>query len=500
MSAFHALRLKALTLAQRLTLLFVAIASAVLLGLGAVVARSVQQHFEDLDMDVLSGKMELITQALQNVATPQDLTGLAHQLARSLVGHHGLEVLLLDADQSVLFATAHASFDPQQVVAQARQALPGAVLWPLEAHTYRVLAARLATAVKDAQGQRAEVFVAAGIDIGHHQAFMQAFLHTLWWFVAGGAVLTAVLSGWAVRRGLAPLLEMRTQAQGITAQQLGHRLHLQHLPVEMAELAQSLNNMLARLEDAFTRLSAFSSDIAHELRTPVSNLMTQTQVALSRARSADDYRNVLESNLEEFERMARMMADMLLLAKADHGLVLPRLETLDMAQEVRTVLDYFEMLAEEKNLSLQLTGDATLMADRLMLRRALSNLISNAVRHAVAGSVIRVELQNLADQLEISVTNQGETIAPEHLERVFDRFFRVDPARQRGHEVAQEGQQEMDSATPQRAGHAVYPAARAEGTGLGLAITRSIVQAHGGRISAQSDHGVTTFSIRQPDL
>ncbi|TXT35113.1 MAG: two-component system OmpR family heavy metal sensor histidine kinase CusS [Comamonadaceae bacterium] len=474
MRAIRLPRLSALPLAQRLTLMFVAIASAVLLGLGAVVAQSVQQHFEDLDMDVLSGKMELISQALQNVASPQDLTGLVHQLARSLVGHHGLEVMLLDADQTVLFATANARFEPQQLVGQANQANPQAVLWPLEAQTYRVLAARIPTATQDAQGQPQQVFVAAAIDIGHHQAFMQDFLHTLWWFVACAALLMAVLGWWAVRRGLAPLRAMRTQAQGVTAQQLSRRLQVDSLPIELAELAHTLNDMLARLEEAFVRLSEFSSDIAHELRTPVSNLMTQTQVALSRARNADDYRGILESNAEEFERMARMISDMLLLAKADHGLVLPQLETLSMAQEVRTVLDYFEMLAEEKNLSLQLSGEASLMADRLMLRRALSNLISNAVRHAQVGSVIRVELKNLADQLEITVTNQGETIAPEHLERVFDRFFRADSARQRDSE------------------------GRSEGTGLGLAITQSIVSAHGGSISASSEQGVTTFTLRIP--
>lgn len=474
MSAVHLPRLSALPLAQRLTLLFVAIASAVLLGLGAVVASLVEQHFEDLDMEVLSGKMELISQALHSVANQQDLTGLAHQLARSLVGHHGLEVMLLDADQTVLFATANARFEPQQLVAKASQASPHAVLWPQGAQTYRVLTAQIPTAVQDTQGRPQKVFVAAAIDIGHHQAFMQAFLHTLWWFVAGAAVVMAVLGWWAVRRGLAPLRAMRAQAQGVTAQQLSHRLQVESMPIELAELAHTLNDMLARLEEAFGRLSEFSSDIAHELRTPVSNLMTQTQVALSRARSADDYRDVLESNAEEFERMARMIADMLLLAKADHGLVLPQLEMLPMAQEVRAVLDYFEMLAEEKNLSLQLTGEASLLADRLMMRRALSNLISNAVRHAQVGSVIRVELKNLADQLEITVTNQGETIAPEHLERVFDRFFRADSARHRDSE------------------------GRSEGTGLGLAITQSIISAHGGSIRASSAQGVTTFTLRIP--
>jgi two-component system heavy metal sensor histidine kinase CusS len=228
--------------------------------------------------------------------------------------------------------------------------------------------------------------------------------------------------------------------------------------------------MLARLEDAFQRLTEFSSDIAHELRTPVSNLLTQTQVTLSRARSADDYRQILESNAEEFERMARMISDMLLLAKSDNGLVLPQRETLRLATEVRALFDYFEVIAEEKSVSLALEGEAEVSADRLMLRRALGNLLSNALRHADVASTVLVRLQTLADGVEISVTNRGESISPEHLARVFDRFFRVDPARQRN----------------------------SDGTGLGLAITRSIVSAHGGTIDASSAGGLTSFTLYLP--
>ena len=463
--------LNRISLTQRLALMFMLAASAVLLGLGFVIASSVEQHFEDLDREVLAGKMELTRQALLRVHSQQGLTEFTHQLAYSLVGHHGMEVMVIDADESVIFATGHAGFDPAQVIRQATQAPGQPALWPLGAQTYRGLAARLPTAVLDATGQTLPVVVAVATDIAHHQAYMQEFLHTLWWFVAGAALLTGVLGWAAVRRGLAPLRAMRRQAQGVTAQQLSQRLPVDTIPRELAELAQSLNDMLARLEEAFQRLTDFSSDIAHELRTPVSNLLTQTQVTLSRARSADDYRQILESNAEEFERMARMISDMLLLAKSDHGLALLQREVLQLADEVRALFDYFDAVAEEKNVSLRLLGDGTVSADRLMLRRALGNLLSNALRHADPGSTVTVRLQMLEHGVEISVANQGEAIALEHLVRVFDRFFRVDPARQRS----------------------------SEGTGLGLAITQSIVQAHGGTISAASVNGVTTFTIFLPD-
>jgi len=165
-----------------------------------------------------------------------------------------------------------------------------------------------------------------------------------------------------------------------------------------------------------------------------------------------------------------MISDMLLLAKADDGLVLPQREQLQMAEEVRALFDYFDALAEEKNLTLTLQGDCELWADRLMLRRALANLLSNALRHADRASTVSVNLQSLDTGVEISVSNQGDGIGPEHLERVFDRFFRVDPARQRS----------------------------SEGTGLGLAITQSIVTAHGGTIRASSSGGLTTFTVHLP--
>lgn len=459
-----------MSLTQRLTLMFMAAASAVLLVLGFVIASSVEKHFEDLDMEVLSGKMELTRQALLRVNTHQGLTEFTHQLAYSLVGHHGMEVMVIDADEAIIFATGHAGFDPALVIRQATKSPDQPALWRLDAQTYRGLAERLPTALLGESGQPLRVVVAVATDIAHHQSYMQEFLGTLWLFVAGAALVTGVLGWVAVRRGLAPLRAMRTQAQGVTAQQLDQRLPVQTIPRELAELAQSLNEMLARLQDAFQRLTDFSSDIAHELRTPVSNLLTQTQVTLSRARSADDYRRILESNAEEFERMARMISDMLLLAKSDNGLVVPQRELLSMADEVRALFDYFDAVAEEKNVSLSLAGDGQFNADRLMLRRALGNLLSNALRHADPASTVSVSLQTLEAGGQISVTNHGESIAPEHLERIFDRFFRVDPARQRS----------------------------SEGTGLGLAITQSIIAAHGGTIRAGSADGITTFTIFLP--
>jgi two-component system heavy metal sensor histidine kinase CusS len=454
------------SITRRLTLLFVIASSAVLLALGLVIASSVEKHFEEQDMEVLTGKMALARHTLEQMESQDDLTHVTHLLDNSLVGHHGLEVIVYSLNREVMFTTPNANFPLDLVVASAARKPLRPVTWTLDGQTYRGIAAELQTGINE----RSRVIVAVAIDIAHHQAFMRSFLQTLWLFVAGAAVLSGVL-GWAVaRRGLAPLRVMREQTQGVTAQHLSLRLPVESVPVELAELAQSLNEMLARLEEAFLRLSDFSSDIAHELRTPVSNLMTETQVALSRARSADEYRSILESNAEEYEHMARMISDMLLLAKAENGLVVPSRETVDLATEVRALFDYYDAVAEEKGLHLVLEGDGEVSADRLMLRRALGNLLSNAVRHSTAGSTVFVRIGANPDAVSIGMANTGDSIAPDYLERIFDRFFRVDPSRQRS----------------------------SEGTGLGLAITKSIVIAHGGTISAASTGAVSTFTIKLP--
>ena len=454
------------SITRRLTLLFVTASSVVLLALGFVVASSVGQHFEQQDVEVLSGKMELARYALQTFKSQDDLARISRVINDSLVGHHGLELIIFGTDNELMFTTPKPHFPFDLMATQAAKSPYRPMTWELGGQSYRGIAAELPTGIS----AHSKVVVAVALDIAHHQAFMRSFLQTLWIFVAGAAVLAGVLGWAAARRGLAPLRAMREQTLVVTAQQLSHRLPVESVPLELAELAQSLNDMLARLEEAFLRLSEFSSDIAHELRTPVSNLMTQTQVALSRARSADEYRGILESNVEEFERMARMISDMLLLAKAENGLVVPTRETVNVAAEMLALFDYYDAVAEEKQLQLRLEGDGEVSADRLMLRRALGNLLSNAVRHSAVNTTLQVNIRSSADAISIAMKNTGDTIPAEYLDRVFDRFFRVDPSRQRS----------------------------SEGTGLGLAITKSIVLAHGGTIAASSADGVTTFSIALP--
>ena len=441
----------------RLTLLFATISTTVLLALGWLIGNAVERHFVEQDMELITGKLRLAGKLLEKVQTPADFDALAIQLDDSLVGHHGLAMLVRGTDDRTLFATADAHFPPAMLASDAISPPPMPQIWRQDGAPdgtpRRGVATRLATGIANAP----PVLVAIGVDITHHELFMASFRRTLWLIVAVAAFLAGVLGWAAVKRGLAPLQAIREGAAGVTASRLDYRLTVDSVPVELEALAQTLNDMLARLEDSFKRLKDFSSDLAHELRTPVSNLMTGTQVALARARSVDEYREILVSNQEEYERMARMIGDMLFLAEAENGMIVPNREPVELADEVRQLFDFFDALADEKSLRLSTEGRARVLGDKLMLRRAIANLLSNAIRHTPPGGRIQVRIGQNGAGTTLAVENTGAPIAPEHLPRIFDRFYRADPSRHRG-----------------------------EGAGLGLAITRSIIRAHGGEISARS--------------
>ncbi len=208
-----------------------------------------------------------------------------------------------------------------------------------------------------------------------------------------GTICLMFLGWFAAWRGLRPVQKMAKVAEGISAQHLSERLEVENTPTELRSLAIAFNDMLDRLESAVEKLSDFSSDLAHEIRTPINNLMTQTQVCLSRSRDINTYQEVLFSNLEEFERLARMVSDMLFLAKAEHGLHLPNLQQVNLVKEVSALFDFYDAIAAEKGMSLEQSGSGSIKGDPLMLRRALSNLLSNAIKYGKSDSVIKITCQ-----------------------------------------------------------------------------------------------------------
>ena len=453
------------SLTTRLTLLFAAVSSLVLLSLGLIIGELVERHFEDMDIDLLRGKLAQLEHVLAADYPSASLPDEA--LATLLIGQPALSLGLWDDTGQPVFISPEADFP----AGLAQQIKPGqaaqASTWHGHDHQrYRLLLGQVSQGSKSPRLLR----VALATRLAHHDHFMRDFRLTLWGIVGLAAGLCGLLGWMAARRGLAPLNAIAERAADITASRLNQRLETEAIPQELAKVAETLNAMLARLEESFRRLSDFSSDIAHELRTPVSNLLTQTQVTLSRARSLAEYQDALASNAEECERLTRMISDMLFLAKAENQLLIPHPQTVDLAVEAASLCEFYEAWAEEKAIRLVCEGSASCQGDRLMLRRAIGNLLSNALRHTPTGGEIRVRLQTADGHARLGVENTGPDIAPEHLPRLFDRFYRGDAARQ----------------------HA------GEGAGLGLAITRSIVLAHAGQVSVSSSQGLTLFSIDLP--
>ncbi len=458
----------------RLTFLFAAVSTTVLLSLGLLIGNTVEQHFVEQDMTLMNGKLDLVAHLLEKVRTSADLAALPAQLEDALVGHHDLALLVRQPDGQTLFSTGDVSFPstllahPASPASPASSTAPQPQVWQIAtaqgSESRRGIATLLSTNISNTP----PLLVAIGIDIVHHEHFMRSFRRTLWLFVSLAAIAVGLLGWVAVRRGLAPLQTLRKGAAGVTASRLDYRLSLETIPIELVELAQTLNDMLARLENSFQRLQDFSSDLAHELRTPISNLMTQTQVALTRPRSAEEYREVLSSNAEEYERLARMISDMLFLAQADNGRIIPNRQAVDLQEQIRELFDFFDALADEKSLQMHLTGSGHITGDKLMLRRALANLLSNAIRHTPPAGRIEVHIESTPTGTLLHIKNTGEAIQAEHLARIFDRFYRADPSRHRN----------------------------GEGAGLGLAITRSIIRAHGGEITVSAWEEGVCFTIR----
>jgi len=443
--------MRRLSLGTRLALLFAACTAAVSLGAGLLFSRASEQHFVELDQQLLDSRLSLLRTQLAGISNVDDLKAHLPALGDELSHQADLALRISGADGTTWF--------------ESRSGLPQAPLpaglatLHAQGTDYRSLAVHLM------QGAAQSPQLTLYLDITHHQHFLQGMQRLIWLTVGLSALATALLGAWAVRSGLRPLRQMGQVAASVSARSLTTRLPAAQMPEELAELASSMNAMLQRLDDAFQRLSAFSADIAHELRTPLSNLLTHTQVTLTRPRSLEEYREALHGNLEELQWMAQMINDMLFLAKADHGLLVPGQAPLALHEEVDALLEYYAPLAEDSDVQMLREGEAVLHGDRHMLRRALSNLLDNALRFTAAGGQIRVTLE---PGPSISVANTGVAIEAAALPRLFDRFYRVDPARREG---------------------------SSEHAGLGLAITRSIVQAHGGRIRADCESGWTRFVI-----
>lgn len=269
-------------------------------------------------------------------------------------------------------------------------------------------------------------------------------------------LLVTGLGWWIARRGLAPVDRLSEHARHLGSGDLSLRLPVTTLPSELEGLVLALNEALARLQGSYMQLSTFNADVAHELRTPLANLIGETQVALSRPRGVPELETVLQSNLEELERLRRIINDMLFLARADQGDLANNLVEVSLAEETRKSADFMEMVFEEAGSSLHIVGDARAPVERSLYALAITNLLDNAVRHGEPGGPVTVAIEDRGAEVAVGVRSAGPPIDQDKLARLFDRFYRIDSAR-------------ADSS---------------HSHGLGLAIVKAIAQMHGGTVFA----------------
>ncbi|MGA8136879.1 heavy metal sensor histidine kinase [Pseudomonas gingeri] len=336
---------------------------------------------------------------------------------------------------------------------------------PGHAYPFKVLVNAL-----PAKGPRPPLKFLIAIDTETFRQTQHHLLIALIGLAIAGIALASVLGYWVTRIGLKPLIKLSEEAQKLAPPRLSGRLQLSPLPPELSQFVNSFNSTLERVEHAYSRLESFNADVAHELRSPLTNLIGQTQVALTRGRSAEHYFEVLQSNLEELERLRSIINDMLFLASADQGSKATKLISTSLAGEVATTLDYLDFILEDAQVQVRVSGDAQVQIEIAHLRRALINLLSNAVQHTVPGQVIVVRIEREGERVAIGVSNPGEAIAAEHLSRLFERFYRVDASRSNS-----------------GANH-----------GLGLAIVKAIALMHGGDVFVRSRDGINTFGLYLP--
>jgi two-component system, OmpR family, heavy metal sensor histidine kinase CusS len=275
--------------------------------------------------------------------------------------------------------------------------------------------------------------------------------------LSGSILASALIAITVTRHSLRPLGEMTRSLERTGPTHLNERVAPGGWPRELQPLAVAFDDMLARLEDSFTRLSQFSADLAHELRTPIANILGEAQVTLTRERTSEEYREVIESTIAECERLSGIVDNLLFVARVDAARESVERKEFDGRAAVENIAAFYRTLAEDRHVAINCTGGGEIYGDPVLFARAVSNLVDNALRFTPDGGTIQISITVKDVHSEVTVSDNGCGIAPEHLPRVFDRFYRADSSRS------------------------------SDGAGLGLALVKSIVDLHGGSAKIESE-------------
>lgn len=435
----------------RVTVALGAIALVMFGSAGVLLYLMLDRELKRAERDGIESKADIVRHFIGEMKPPGDIGQLRHHLDDALIGHRELHVWIIARDGSVLYGESPPPAAPSGEngdVSIARA--DGSRLVGLR---FRLPPSPLPTA--------GDAVVA--IDIRPRLQLLASFGVALFVVCAVGFASTVGLSAWTIRRGLLPVQRLSGLAELIGPNTLSRRLPVAELDRELHTLAAAFNDLLDRLQYAYQQVESFNSHVAHELRTPLANLISGTHVLLAADRSVPELREHLSANLEDLEQLNRIINDMLFLARADRGEPARDLSLVSLAEEVRRVADYFQAALAERHVGLRIEGDAWPRVSVSLIRRALVNLVANALRFTAPQEDIVVSIEARGERVHVLVRNPGPPIAPDDLPHIFERFFGSGESR----------------------------AEDSESHGLGLAIVRAIARMHGGDTYARSIEGMT---------
>jgi two-component system, OmpR family, heavy metal sensor histidine kinase CusS len=460
--------MKRLSLTTRLALLYALIVFTAMALLGTFLYRELEQQLIKRDDAALVTRVDQLRTLMNDVDVRELIHDKPHLFANMLGNTESLLIVRFPGEAPLITVNPghRAMPDTTPVPADAPLTL-GAVQHARAADGTPFI--YVAAAAHDLSGPR-DLQIISGRLLTERTQLLRAYRNRILLAASAVAVIVALLSFGIARHNMQPLRLLAAKAGAIGISTLSTRIEQRAVPPELDALIAAFNGMLDRLERGFTQLKQVSADMAHDLRTPIGNLLGQTEVGLSQTRDIAYYQRLLGSNFEELQRLSKMLENMLFLARTEQAdNAIERTDVL-LADEFERLQEYFEGIADERNVSLQWRGDGCVSADPLLLRRALGNLLANALRYAEPGTAISTVAEQGPDRTTLHVENRGPMIAPQHLERIFDRFYRADESRHRS----------------------------SESSGLGLSIVRGIMALHGGTCHAVSSDGVTRFTLVFP--
>ncbi len=457
------------SLTFRATVLFAFIACVVVSGLGMYLYSSAKHALETRADYTLTGRVERFRNLLHDLYNVRQMEERPALFESMLGNKKDVRIFRRQGEAPFIYVNPDNMTPPQMTPVAIGSPLTIAALH--NGSRTDGVRVRWVSALAQVGNHGSIVEITAAYVMTQESKMLSAYLLRVVGAIALAVFLTTLLGFLILKRGLMPLTAMSHRAAEITPTNLSARLREEDAPTELRQLAGAFNAMLDRLETGYEHLSQFSADLAHEIRTPVNILMGQTQVILGQSRLPDEYEQVLESNLEELTRLSRIVENILFLAHADHAALTVERTPLVLVDELMKIADYFEGIAEERNMRFNVDASGTGNANVVMWRRAVNNLVINAVRYGESGTTIRLGAHADQQGSTVIVENYAEPMSQEQMDRTFNRFYRGDKSRSE----------------------------YTESSGLGLAIVKAVMTLHGGSatVTALQD-GLIRYSLHFP--